>query len=90
MISSFSTSIRFNTDNIYLAKIKRDPRQMNRIRQSAKIKYTNSNLAKKISEKTNIPMTTNRKILDDWRYSKLKKSAEIIKHFVTINTKNPT
>ena len=45
MISSFSTAIKFNTVKTNLAKVKKNPRQMNRIRQSAKIKHTKSNLA---------------------------------------------
>ena len=46
MISPFSTAIKFNTDKTYLAKVKRNTRQMNRIRQCAKIKHTKRNLAK--------------------------------------------
>ena len=46
MISSFSTEFRFNADKTYLAKLKRNRRNMNRKRVSAKIKHMKSNLAK--------------------------------------------
>ena len=63
MISFFSTAIKFNTDMTYLAKVKRNPRQMNRIRQSEKNK-THENQPSKIKSQRKLifPRQPNEKL----------------------------